>query len=182
MNTGDLFSQRVSLTTELKTIAEIAGVRPNLVEKWVDDLSSLLYRDEGANERIRVRHLSISEFFASDVCHSDYQVNLHATNTQVGIACLKTMVDKLRFNICKLEDSRCANTELKALPALIKENFSDSLQYSCQYWSNHLCFTPDNGDSRIWGSLKEFFEGLYPMFWIEVLSIMGTVPIGAPSL
>ena len=165
-----------------KIIAEIAGVRPNLVEKWVDDLSSLLYRDEGANEGIRVRHLSISEFFASDDCHSDYQVNLNAANTQVGIACLKTMVDELRFNIFKLEDSRCANTELKELPALIKENISDRLQYSCLYWSSHLCFTPDNGDSRIWGSLKEFFEGLYPLFWIEVLSIMGTVPIGAPSL
>ena len=31
------------------------------------------------------------------------------------------------------------------------------------------------------GSLKEFFEGLYPLFWVEVLSIMGTVPIGVPS-
>jgi hypothetical protein len=47
-------------------IAELAGVKPNFVEKLVDDLSSLLYRDEGANGAIRVRHLSISEFFASN--------------------------------------------------------------------------------------------------------------------
>jgi len=32
------------------------------------------------------------------------------------------------------------------------------------------------------GGLKEFFGGLYPLFWIEVLSLMGMVPIAAPSL
>jgi hypothetical protein len=56
------------------------------------------------------------------------------------------------------------------------------LQYSSHYWSNHVCFTPDDGDQRVWRCLKEFFEGVYPVFWIEVLSIMGMVPIGAPSL
>ena len=32
------------------------------------------------------------------------------------------------------------------------------------------------------GCLEKFFEGLYPLFWLEVLSIMGMVPIGTPSL
>src|SRR5258706_294085 len=36
-----------------ETIAELAGVEPNLVKKWVDDLSSLLYRDERTNGGIR---------------------------------------------------------------------------------------------------------------------------------
>ena len=35
-------------------IAKLTGVKPNLVGKWVDALSSLLYRDEGANGAIRV--------------------------------------------------------------------------------------------------------------------------------
>jgi WD40 repeat protein len=45
--------------------------------------------------------------------------------------------------------------------------------------------TPNNDNWHalgLGGSLKKFFEGLYPLFWIEVLSIMGMVPIGAPSL
>ena len=166
------------------TIAELAGVRLNLVKKWMDDLSSLLYRDERANGGIRVRHLSISEFFISDNHPSDYQVNLRDANVQLSIACLKTMVGQLRFNICKLEDSRLANADIEDLPSRIKENTSDPLQYSSLYWSNHLCLTPHdiNGDRRVWGTLKDFFEGLYALFWIEVLSIMGMVPIGAPSL
>ena len=171
-------AQNRSLCEE--TIAMLAGVPPHLVQTWVDDLSSLLYRDEGTNGGVRVRHLSISEFFSSD--HCNYQVTLQEAHAQLGIACLETMVKQLRFNICKLEDSRLANAQIKDLATLIKQNISDALQYSSCYWSNHLCLTPDNRDRRVLGSLKTFFEGVYPLFWIEVLSIMGVVPIGAPSL
>jgi len=163
-----------------ESIAELAGVRPHLVKKWVNNLGSLLYRDEAANGGVRVRHLSISDFFVSG--HCAYQVNLEDANMKLGIACLKTMVAQLRFNICKLEDSRLANADIHDLPTRINEHISDILQYSSLYWSNHLCFTPDNGDRCVWGMLKEFFGGLYELFWVEVLSIMGMVPIGAPSL
>jgi hypothetical protein len=164
-----------------ETIAELAGVKPNLVVMWVNELSSLLYREEGANTGIRVRHLSISDFLVSDDCPCDYQINPQDANVQLGIACLKTMVCQLRFNICELEDSRIANADIKDLHSRIKRNISDCLQYSSLYWSNHLCFAPDN-DQRVWDSLEEFFEGLCPLFWIEVLSILGMVPMGAPSI
>jgi len=165
-----------------KPIAELAEVEPNLVEMWVDELSSLLYRDEGTNRGIRVRHLSISEFLVSDDCPRDYRINRQDANVQLGIACLKTMVRQLRFNICGLEDSRLANADIQDLPSRITKNIPDCLQYSCLYWSNHLCFAPDNNDQRVWDSLEEFFEGLCPLFWVEVLSILGMVPMGAPSI
>jgi hypothetical protein len=161
-------------------IAGLAGVGSYQVKKWVDDLSSLLYRDDGANGGIRVRHLSISDFFVSDRC--DYHVNLHDAHVQITIASLKTMVQQLRFNICGLEDSRLANKDIPYLPSRIKENISDALQYCSLHWSYHLCSTPDNGNLAVWRILEEFFEGLYPLFWIEMLSIMGMVPIGVPSL
>ena len=163
-----------------ETIAELTGMKPNLVKKWVNDLSSLLYRDEAANGGIRVRHLSISDFFESDRC--DYRVIPRDMNVELGIACLKTMIDQLHFNICRLEDSRLANADVVDLPSRIKENISDALQYSSLYWSNHLCFTPDYGDLRKWEMLGEFFGGLYGLFWIEVLSLMRMVSIGAPTL
>jgi len=165
-----------------ETIAKFAGVETNIVKKWVDDLSSLLYRDEGANGRIHVRHLSISDFFISNDCHRDYQVNLRDAHAKLGIVCLKTMVEHLRFNICELEDSRLANAEVEDLQSRINQNIPDPLQYSSLYWSNHLCFANDKDGQCVWEALKEFFEGLYPLFWIEALSIMGMIPVGAPSL
>ena len=165
-----------------ETIAELAGVRPNLVKKWVGDLSSLLYQDEGSNGGIRVRHLSISDFFVSSDCHNNYQANLSDANLDLGIACINTMVEKLRFNICKLEDSRLTNRGVEDLQSRIQENISDTLKYSCLYWSNHLGSSPRNDDQRVLKHLRKFFEGLYPLFWIEVLSLMGMVSIGVPSL
>ena len=163
-----------------ETIAELAGVRPNMVKKWVDDLSTLLYRDDTANGGIRVRHLSISDFFFSD--HCAYQVNPRDTNIQLGIDCMKTMVKQLRFNICGLEDSRLPNADVKDLASRIKENISDALQYSSLYWSNHLCFAPDTGVLHMWEIMGVFFGGLYGLYWIEVLSLMRMVTNGAPSL
>ena len=164
------------------TVAELAGLKPYLVKRWVDALSSLLCRDEAARRGIRVRHLSIYDFFISN--HCDYQVNVRDTDVQLGIACLKTMITQLHFNICKLEDSRLANSEIEDLPSRVNDNVSDALQYSSLHWSSHLCFAPHNCGQRVLvlGSLKEFFDGLYPLFWVEVLSIMGMVSTGAPSL
>ena len=94
------------------------------------------------------------------------------------------MVKQLRFNICKLEDSWLANRDIEDLPSRIKGSISDALQYSCLHWSNHLCSPPDNDNQclLVLGSLREFFEGMYTLFWVEVLSIMGMVPTGVPSL
>ena len=162
-----------------ETIAKMAGAKPNLVKKWVDALSSLLYRDEAASGGIRVRHLSVYDFFVSDRC--DYQVNLRDAHMQLGIACLGVMTSQLCFNICNLEDSRRANADIEDLPSRVQQNISDALQYSCLYWSDHLCFPPANRGQCVL-ALGEFIEGLHPLFWIEVLSIMGMVPIGVPSL
>ena len=165
-----------------ETIAELAGVEPYLVKAWVDALSSVLYRDEATNRGIRVRHLSVYDFFLSDRC--DYQVNVRDVDVQLGITCLKVMTTQLQFNICNLDDSRLANADIGDLPSRVKQNISGPLQYSCLHWLNHFCFPPAKRDQRmlVLESLKEFFEGLYPLFWVEVLSIMDAVPIGVPNL
>jgi len=186
-NIGGFWRMIVVITTAQyrplceEPIAKLTGVKPNLVKKWVDALGSLLFRDEGANGAIRVRHLSISDFFLSDRC--EYQVNLREAHAQQCTACIKTMVKELRFNICGLEDSRLANPDIRDLPSRVKQNVPEPLQYSCLHWSDHLCSSA-NRDERlvVLEGLKSFFEGLYPLFWIEVLSIMGMAPIGVQSL
>ena len=111
-----------------ETIAKLAEVRADLVKMWMAALSALLYREEGANGGIRIRHLSISDFFVSSDCEGDYRVNLEDSNVQLGISCLKTMVEQLCFNICKLEDSRLANADIQDLSSRIEGNISDPLQ------------------------------------------------------
>ena len=80
---------------------------------------------------ICVWHLSISDFFVSG--HCAYQVNVDDVNMQLGIACLKTMIEQLCFDICKLEDSQLANADIKDLLSQIKKHIPDTLQYSALY-------------------------------------------------
>src|SRR5258706_3660010 len=101
-----------------ETIAELAGVNLSLVKRWVDALSSLLFRDEAANGGIRVRHLSVYDFFLSDRC--SYQVNVRDADVQLEITCLKVMTTQLRFNISKLDDSRLANADVRDLPSRVE--------------------------------------------------------------
>jgi hypothetical protein len=157
-------------------------VSPNLVKKWVDDLSSLLCRDEGTNGGIRVRHLSISEFFLSNDCHSDFRINLEDSNTHQGIVCLERWWANCVSIFASSKIPGSPTQMSKISQSRIEQNVPDALQYSTLYWSNHLCFTPYKGDLGVQGSLKKFFEGLYPLFWLEVLSILRMVPIGAPSI
>ena len=165
-----------------KTIAKLAGVSPMLVAKWVNELSSLLYRDDGANGGIRIRQSSVSDFFLSNDCPSAYNINFREANMDLGISCLNTMTEQLRFNICKLEDSRLTNADFRDLPSRIKDNISDDLQYSCLYWSNHVRFDAQESDERVLEGLRSFFEGPYALYWIEALSILGMVSIGVQSL
>jgi hypothetical protein len=77
--------------------------------------------------------LSISDFFLSDECPCDYQINLNEVNMRLGITCLKMMVDHLRFNICELEDSGLTNSDVEDLQSRIKQNIPDPLNYSALY-------------------------------------------------
>ena len=111
-------------------------------------------------------------------------MHVRDAEVQLGIACLKAVTTQLRFNVRKLDDSRLANVEIADLPSRVKEYISDPLQYSCLHWLDHLCLPPANRKQYelVLGSLKKLFEGSYGLFWIEVLSIMGMVPIGVPNL
>ena len=165
-----------------ETIAELAAVNLDLVRMWVTDLDPLLYRDRDPDGAIRVRHSSVTDFFLSDDYHSDYHVDLRDANVELGITCLQKMIEQLRFNICKLEDSRLTNADVDDLSLRVRENISDALQYSSLYWSNHLCFNGDNRDQRVWEILRKFFGGPNVLFWIEALSVMGMISICVPSL
>src|SRR5258706_15082460 len=141
-----------------ETIAALAGVKLYLVKTWVNALRSLLYLDGATNGGIRVRHLSVYDFFLSDRC--SYRVNVRDADAQLGSACLKAMTTQLHFNICKLDDSRLANADVRDLPSRVEQNISDPLQYSCLHWLDHLIIPPSNSDQRtlVLRSIKEFHQ------------------------
>ncbi|PVF92449.1 WD40 repeat-like protein [Serendipita vermifera] len=165
-----------------ESVAQLAGLSTSVIRSIVDELSSLLHRDTAADEGIRVRHLSIIDFVSGSKCPSGYGVDMDEANTEVGIWCLKLMTCGLKFNICDLETSIQSNKDVADLKDRIGQKIPDVLQYSCVYWSNHICYTTNNENSHIYVFLNDFVKDLRLLYWIEVLSLLGQVLVADSAL
>ncbi|KIM29666.1 hypothetical protein M408DRAFT_105644 [Serendipita vermifera MAFF 305830] len=165
-----------------KSIAAFTGLEIGIVISWVDDLSSLLYRDKTIQNGIRVRHISILEYFTGRFCPLDFRVDVKQADVELSTYSLQTMMRELRFNICGLETSCLPNSDINNLSERVRENISDILQYSCLHWSSHLCANPDPESGEICQLLGAFLRGEHFLYWLEVLSVMGKVPTASVAL
>jgi hypothetical protein len=92
------------------------------------------------------------------------------------------MKKKLEFNICELETSCVFNSDIQDLKDRVERKIPDDLQYSCQHWSNHLCYDIDPVNVEITRLLDDFFTESQPLYWLEMLSLMGKVPTAVSAL
>jgi hypothetical protein len=165
-----------------KTLASLIGLEPRVVSSWVNNLSSLLYRDVSENGGIRARHLSVIEFLTGPTCPQEFQVDIQEANGLLGHRCLIIMTNKLEFNISKLETSCVLNSDIPNLDDRVQEKISDTLQYSSMHWSSHLCSGPSPASREVAEILSTFLTGTQLLYWLEVLSLMGKVPVAISAL
>ncbi|PVF91794.1 WD40 repeat-like protein [Serendipita vermifera] len=165
-----------------ESIAQIAGLKPHVVKNMVDELSSLMYRDKMVNGGIRVRHLSILDFLTESKGHPDLSIDIKQANHFVGMACIRVMIDGLKFNICELESSLEPNEKIDDLKNKVDQKIPDVLQYSCIHWSNHVCHAIDSEDPKLYGALNDFVKNSQLLYWIEVLSLLDQVLVGDSAL
>jgi hypothetical protein len=129
-----------------------------------------------------VRHLSVLEFLVGPACPLEFRVDLKRANSEVARCCLRTMTEKLKFNICELETSCAFNADIQDLTDQVEQRIPDALQYSCMHWSNHLCYDIDPVSAEVTRLLDNFFAESQPLYWLEVLSLMGKVPVAILAL
>ncbi|KIM28341.1 hypothetical protein M408DRAFT_23738 [Serendipita vermifera MAFF 305830] len=165
-----------------EAIAALTGVEVSLVSSWVDDLSSLLYRDPTIQRGIRVRHISILEYLIGPFCPLDFRVDVKQADVELSMYTLQTLMRELRFNICGLETSYLPNSAIENLPERVRENISNILQYSSLYWFSHLCSNHEPASDEIYKILDTFLSGECFLYWLEVLSMMGEVPTAIVAL
>jgi hypothetical protein len=94
-------------------------------------------------------------------------------------ACLRTMKENLRFNICGLESSHSLNADVPDLLSREMKYIPRHLSYSCSWWANHLAETAF--DEEIFRDLEYFMQKQF-LFWLEVLSIIKRVNLGSRAL
>jgi hypothetical protein len=154
-------------------LLHILEVEPTTVTYICDRLRSVLIK----TEVLRFHHQSFVDFLISDTCPENFRINPFQIKESVSLAILKFMDRHLRFNPCGLETSYLSTTRLDARTL---SSITPHLSYACQKWSDAL-WADNAGSVDILAALRTFFETKL-LYWLEVLSLMGTFSLALVQL
>ncbi|EIN09362.1 WD40 repeat-like protein, partial [Punctularia strigosozonata HHB-11173 SS5] len=131
---------------------------------------------------IRPLHSSFRELLLEPDRSGTYCVapSRESVESMISSSSLRILRTSLKFNICRLETSYLLNSEIQDMPDRVALYISPGLSYSCRFWSAHLEGTPlDDGQLH---DIESLFSTAKILFWIEVLSILGSLGTAAPAL
>jgi NACHT domain len=123
-------------------------------------------------------HTSFRDFLTSKKSDVFY-IDLADAHHQLAHSCLGLMLDSLKFNICQLESSYFANSDVPDLGSRIAEYIPAGLSYACLFWHHHLEHTAFEHD--LFMKLRSLFETKF-LFWLEVLSVKSGVGLASRAL
>jgi len=143
-------------------------------------LHSLLLIPESIEDPVRAFHKSFSDFLMDSSRCKDKQFFVDPTvhHAEILFSCLKLMGERLKRNICNLEDYAVLS-EVKDISAYKKEYIGDALQYACQFWTKHLLEIPvgSSHTEEVQKAIDKFFR-THLLYWIEVLALTGNLSVG----
>ena len=152
----------------------------NLVLRILRYLGSLLSNVTSLDRTrpILPLHTSFRDFLTSKTS-SVFYVDLADAHHQLTHSCLGLMLDDLKFNICKLESSYLANSDVPDLESRIANYIPSALPYACIYWGDHLYHLAFDHD--VLKKLRLLFKTKF-LFWLEVLSVKRSVGLASRAL
>ena len=147
-------------------------------------LHSLLLVPDSAEDPIHIHHKSFPDFLMDPERCKDkrFFVDPSVHHRKLLLSCLDLMRERLRRNICNLDDYAVLS-KVKDLPTYLKTHIGDALGYSCQFWTRHLVQIPSSSHNMegVYKEIDGFFTTCFP-FWIEVLSLTGNLDVGVYAL
>jgi NACHT domain len=152
----------------------------NLVLRILRCLGSLLSNvtSHDHTRPILPLHTSFRDFLTSKKSNVFY-VDLADAHHDLTHSCLGIMLDGLKFNMCGLESSYLANSDVPDLESRITKYIPSALQYGCIYWGDHLRRLAF--DHEVLKKVQLLFETKF-LFWLEVLSVKKSVGVGSRAL
>ena len=153
-------------------IAALLGFELKQVLPLLSSLHSLLVLQEDTNLPVRPFHKSFPDFIIDPARCTNPRFRVYPPDHHMELlhCCLETMNRKLERNMCKLPDG-VINSEVIDLKERAEEHIGQALEYACRLWHKHLVGTIP---ARITPVLHRFLEEKF-LFWLEALSILGTV-------
>src|SRR6266704_588518 len=155
---------------------------PESVRGMLYRLSSLLSNVNSCDQQnlpIVLLHTSFRDFLTNEEKSGDFYVDLGHSHRCLAYSCLDLVLYDLKFNICNLESSYLANSDVQDLKSRIAEHIPPALLYACRYWDDHLKHLKFETD--LFDKLRAFFDKNF-LFWLEVLSLTSNVRLALPAL
>jgi AAA ATPase domain len=162
------------------SVNDLENSDPDLVPEILGHLGSLLSNVTSLDRTrpIIPLHTSFRDFLTNKTSNVFY-VDLVDAHHQLAHSCVSSMLDGLEFNICKLESSYLANSDVADLDSRINKYIPPSISYACDFWGDHLTHMPFERD--LFTKLELLFETKF-LFWLEVLSVTSNVRLALPTL
>ena len=159
------------------TIAAFLGLDTDDVFPLLSSFHSLLILQQDVNHPVRSFHKSFPDFLVDPArcINPRFHVSPPDHHSELVIGCLDLMNRMLKKNMFGFPDGS-TNDEADGLRKRAEGNIDHGLRYACESWHTHLvdANTVPAHTAKITSVLRQFLEQKF-LFWLEVLSILGTV-------
>jgi len=157
---------------------------PSRISNTLRSLHSLLLVPNSELDPVRIFHKSLPDFLTDHKRCKDerFFVDPSIHHVEILFSCLDLMREKLRKNICDLDDYAILS-KVKDLPARKEACIGSALEYACRFWTKHLARIPGDGPhaKQVQEAIHEFFT-MRLLFWVEVLSVTGHLGAGVYAI
>jgi hypothetical protein len=168
----------------MKGLSELMGCSTQRIRITVRSLHSLLLIPENIEDPIQIFHKSFPDFLTDPGRCQDKQLLVQPANhhTKILLACLRLMEERLKKNICNLDDYAVPR-EVKDFAARKKAYIGNALEYACQFWTRHLLEIPSSSPhiEEVQRKIEKFFR-VHLLDWIEVLALTGHLSVGVHAM
>jgi len=159
------------------TIAAFLGLDTEDVFPVLSSFHSLLVLHQDTSHPVRPFHKSFPDFLVDPArcINPRFRISPPDHHSELVIGCLDLMNGRLKKNMFGFPDGS-TNDEADDLRRGAEENIDHGLRYACESWHMHLvnANTTPAHMVKITSVLHRFLEKKF-VFWLEVLSILGTL-------
>ena len=157
----------------INTISDLLGNcgTPSRISTSLRTLHSVLLVPDKKEDPVKIFHKSFPDFLTDPQRCTDNQFFIDPSihHKEILLSCLNVMKERLKRNICKLDENTVLG-DMEDLSKLRATNIGSTLEYACQFWSNHLVKISDasGGVEEVHEAIDSFFATGF-LFWVEVL-------------
>jgi NACHT domain len=159
-----------------RSLTQLISMDSSAVEHICNGLQSVL----DSREFLQFYHQSFVDFLIDPgTSTSKFLIRREEESSNLTLACLRTMKENLRFNICGLKSSYLRNSDVPGLDSLVEQYIPPHLSYSSRFWASHLAETAF--EMKIFDYLRYFMQNQF-LYWLEVLSVTRLVNLASGML